>query len=885
MKIRPYVNTPILGALAAGLALVGFVGFLVFSNYRFSYINHEDQLISLLFTIFAGLIFLFVVSVRSVILKARLDEAVSREKEINEKNLQLQKEMTVRKLAEEKIQESENKYKEVVELLPQGVFEIDAGGAITFANQHALSSLGYTRAECERGLNILHIIAARDRDKAISNIEQVFLGAKSAGHEYGVMTKDGRELQVMAYTAPIVKDDKTVGLRGIIADITELRKAGAALKEREGYLQTILGAIQAGVIVIDSESHTVVDANEVARQLIGWEKDELLGALCHQLVCPAEVGRCPITDLGQKVDNSERQLLHRSGKRISVIKSAVPVVINGRECLLESFVDISSRKQIEEELKQAKESADEANKLKSQFLANMSHEIRTPMNGVIGFTDLLLESELGQEQMEYAKIIKKSGEDLLSLIDDILDLSKIEVGRIRFEEIDFDPELVAYDVCDLVRPKVGEKPVEILCRIGDDVPLYVKGDPVRFRQILLNMMGNAAKFTKSGEIELSLEAEDEPAGAIKLVSAVRDTGIGIPEDKLEVIFEAFQQEDTSTTRQYGGTGLGLAICRRLAALMNGRVWAESSVGQGSTFHFKALFRKSEKRNSEATHPVRPAGRKALIIDDNQTNLDNLRHTLESQQMRVMSLVDGRFAVTALQDAIDAADPFDLCIIDIKMPTISGYDVARIVRNSGAPLKDLPLIAFSSSTVTAAKDCLEAGFDGFVPKPVRKQKLLEVIGHLLGEGGRNEREGTRESIVTQYSVREMAKQSVRILLVEDNAINQKLATVMLTKGGYQVDVADNGKEAVERLAIKPDEYDLIFMDIQMPEMDGYEATRTIREKGFGEIPIIALTANAMKGEQKKCFDAGMNDYIAKPIKRDVVFNKINQWVLRRLNEGP
>jgi two-component system, sensor histidine kinase and response regulator len=878
---KRYINKPVVGITAVGLAIICFVIFLVFTNYRFSGVNREIHLIGTLLAIFAGLLFLLAAGVRSAVLKARLDESVLREKEINEKNLQLEKAASEKKRVEEKAKENEIKYKELVDLLPQGVFEMDLGGMVTFANQHALGFLGYTSEIYAEGLNILNVIAVGDRDRAMRNIESLRQGLRTAAHEYTLLNKDGVEKQAIAHTAPIVRDGKVVGIRGVIADVTELKEAVTALNERESYLQTILSAIQTGVLVVEAGTHTIVDANPVACELTGRRKAELVGSVCHQHVCPAELGKCPITDLCQKVDNSERKVIHKSGRHVPVIKSVVPVIIRGRECLLESFVDITVRKGMEEELQQAKESADEANQLKSQFLANMSHEIRTPMNGVIGFTDMLLESELGEEQIEYARTIKKSGEDLLSLIDDILDLSKIEVGRIRFEEIDFDPELVAYDVCDLVRPKVGDRPIEILCRIGDHVPPFVRGDPVRFRQVLLNIMGNAAKFTESGEIELSIEAKDESDETIGLLCAVRDTGIGIPTDKLETVFQAFEQEDTSTTRQYGGTGLGLAICRRLAHLMSGNVWVESSTGKGSTFHFDAVFGRSGRkvRGTPQKVQVQLTGRKVLIVDDNRTNLDNLRHILETEQMRVLSFTDGRAAVAALQEALDAGDPFDMGIIDLKMPTMSGYELAQVVRNSGQRLRALPLLAFSASTVTAVKDCLDAGFDGFLPKPVRKQKLFEVMGHLLGADGHSVREGAREAIVTQYSVREVVKQSVRILLVEDNAINQKLATVMLTKGGYQVDVADNGKEAVEKFTVKSDEYDLIFMDIQMPEMDGYEATKTIRKKGFG-IPIIALTANAMKGEQEKCLDAGMNDYISKPIKRDIVFGKINEWVLSK-----
>jgi two-component system sensor histidine kinase/response regulator len=559
-------------------------------------------------------------------------------------------------------------------------------------------------------------------------------------------------------------------------------------------------------------------------------------------------------------------------------------------------------KRARDRLKEKNFQLQESERLKSEFLANMSHEIRTPMNAVIGFTDMLLDTGLDEVQTDYARTAKRSGEALLSLINDILDLSKIEAGEVDFEEIDFDPELLAYDVCELIRPKIESRPVEILCRVGNGIPSHVRGDPLRVRQVLTNLMGNASKFTDSGEIELSIDIEEEKDDRVKFHAMIRDTGIGIRKDKLPTIFTPFRQADGSTTRKYGGTGLGLSICKQISKLMDGDVWAESEVNKGSIFHFTAWLKKAEDKEAKRFPPISLAGKKVLIVDDSQTSLDILAHTLESADVRVVALKKGEDVTRTLKKAQEAGDPFDLCLSDIEMSGTSGYDVAKQIRDSKYHASNIPLIALSSAVKRDAKRCAEAGFDGFLSKPFYKEKLFQMMERIIGERERGAKkdEAVRPQIMTQYTVRENLKHSVRILLAEDNPVNQKLAKMMLTKAGYQVEVADDGKEAVEKYTRSPEEFDMIFMDVQMPEMDGMEATRAIRsyEKELQDeaasmpntrpetrhpkprkpyIPIVAMTAHAMKGDKEICLEAGMDDYIPKPIKRELVFQILEKWV--------
>ena len=567
----------------------------------------------------------------------------------------------------------------------------------------------------------------------------------------------------------------------------------------------------------------------------------------------------------------EVDYLNRDGEKIWAQTELTPIFDNENNIRKIIAIDTDITK-----IKEAEKIAESANMSKSEFLARMSHEIRTPMNGIIGFTDMLLDTNLSEEQIDFAKIINRSGESLISLLNDILDFSKIEAGELIFDPIDFDPEMTAFDVCELILPRISSKPIEILCRIGNNIPAFVRSDAGRFRQILINLMGNASKFTEKGEIELSLEILEKKEKKIKLYAKVRDTGIGIPEDKLNSVFEVFQQADGSTTRKYGGTGLGLSICKQIAKLFGGDVWVESEVDKGSVFHFTAWVEKSSKQPVRVWKKDFLTGKRAIIVDYSLNNLEILSCILKTEKMDVTVFSDPMDVIPEIENSFSSGKQYDICILDIQMLIMSGYDLAKKIRSLKKSISRLPLLAFSSSSFSRSKNLKEAGFDGFLPKPIRRKKLLKMIELLLNN--KTEPDHKKNEMITQHFLMENSKHSIRILIVEDNSINQKLAKYMLEKAGYKITIADNGEEAVEVYFENPENFDLIFMDIQMPVLDGRSATRKIRAEGFVDIPIIAMTAEVMKGDKEKCLEAGMNDYIQKPIKRDIIFQAIKKWLL-------
>jgi PAS domain S-box-containing protein len=680
--------------------------------------------------------------------------------------------------------------------------------------------------------------------------------------------------------------------------------AEAEARESDARIRLIINTALDAVIVIDAGGQ-ITDWNPQAEGTFGWKREEALGQSLADTIIPHQYREAHTRGLKRFLATGEGPVLnkrieitalHRDGHEFPIELSISPLR-SGEAFIFSAFVrDITERKRSQEELEKSKEAAEAANVAKSEFLASMSHEIRTPMNAIIGMADLLWETPLSQEQKEYVQIFRRAGGTLLTLVNDILDLSKVEAGHMELEEIDFDLHEVVEKVVEVVAVRAHEKGLELTSHVSPDVPADLVGDPTRLRQVILNLLGNAVKFTERGEVVLRVQREPEESGvrvdfapgvdpaALSSKStltplswlrfSVSDTGIGIPSDKLNAIFERFTQVDSSTTRRYGGTGLGLTISKRLVELMGGRIWVESRVGQGTTFSFTLRVRAwSGPKRRVARHPVDMNHLNTLVVDDNATNRLILHEMLAGWKARVTEAAGGEEALARLRRAQEAGDPYRLVLLDCRMPDMDGFQVVEAMKRQQERTSVTVMMLTSDGRGGDLARAKELGLAGYMVKPVKRAELLTAISTAMSAP----LPAGQESPLTAVPTPTDAKRPLHILLAEDAEDNRLLIQAYMKQTPYRLDIAENGEVACGKF--KVGRYDLVLMDVQMPVMDGYDATREIREWEQANhrppVPILALTAHALQGDAQKSLEAGCTAHLSKPIKKATLLAAISE----------
>lgn len=668
----------------------------------------------------------------------------------------------------------------------------------------------------------------------------------------------------------------------------ELNQALAMRRDSETRVRAVMDHVADALITFD-QAGRVESVNLAAQRMFGYHAGEIVGQPVTLLVpesCHDRFNKL-LSNATQPDDQSlldmqqEEVLLCKDGTQ-RVVEYVISAVRLGEQNLFIAVVrDISERKRAEEVMALARDQALEASRLKSEFLASMSHEIRTPMNGIIGMTDILLDTHLDDEQREFATIVRDSGHALLTIINDILDFSKIEAGKLVLDRVDFDLRPVVEGVAEILAGKAREKGLILMTYVAPEIPA-LQGDPGRLRQILLNLVGNAIKFTERGEVVVraTLEQADEEDLCVRFT--VRDTGIGLTEAGRRRLFQPFMQADSSTTRRHGGTGLGLVISKQLVELMEGTIGVESVAGAGSTFWFSARF-----DPAAAPVTVNPGAvlselhnRRVLVVDDSQSSRDVLHRYVTSVGMRDEGVDGGAEALAALRQAAVAGAPFDLAIVDLSMPDMDGFALARAIQRDPAIAETVLILLTAFDERGQGEQALLAGFAAYLTKPLKQTHLLDAMARVLSNREQGAWTARRNGKPAPRHAGAPLRTERPILLVEDNPANQRVAVVQLEKLGCCVEVVTNGRQAVEAVTHADTNYALVFMDVQMPEMDGYEATRAIRgaELVTGRhIPIIAMTANAMPGDRETALAAGMDGYLSKPLDQNALREEIARWL--------
>ncbi len=675
-------------------------------------------------------------------------------------------------------------------------------------------------------------------------------------------------------------------LSGVLAVAFENKARERRLGQREKHYRNVIASLEDAYFEFDLAGR-FSSFNDAMCRILGYDRKTLSSMTFRDVLHPQVV---------EDVYETTKKVL-RSGKSEQTLQCEI-IRSDGANRFLEFSVsilrdaggrrrgicgiarDMTERREVEVALAEAKERAEAATRAKSHFLANMSHEIRTPMNGIIGMYNLLLDTPLTREQRDFAITGKNSATGLLEIVNDVLDFSKIEAGGMDVEIIDFDLRNTIGDLVAAPAVLAHQKGLEFVYHMDPEVPSLLRGDPGRLRQIIMNLITNAIKFTSKGEIVFRIFLESASARSIALRFCVEDTGIGISEADQSKLFESFQQVDTSSTRKYGGTGLGLAISKRLVELMDGSIGVTSESGKGATFWFRvSLARQRDMPHKPLTVPEDLKDKRILIVDDNRTNLKVLSGYLDRWRCPCDTATGAAMAISAMGTAAISGRPYDLVITDMMMPEVDGAELGRRIKGDPLLAKTRMIILTSQGIRGDAAEMKRIGFSGYLTKPVRRSLLLDCIEAVMSRKSDGQEERIDQPIVSVHSLSEKKRREKSILIAEDNPVNRKLALVMLKRFGLAADAVSNGEEALEALASKF--YDLVLMDVQMPVMDGLEAARKIRERGTKilnpAVVIIAMTAHVLEGDRDKCLQAGMTDYVAKPIQPEILLSTIEKYL--------